>query len=250
MIFVPESIERILERIEEIYKRDVKENKAYNSSILKNGKTYRKTNTTKIQLEDFRKFRESLENETSEFLVCKKGEEDKAKIRLMHQIWKYYEPLNAEDIYQIEHDVYIQKDLRERIEELSEKYKTEKEALNLLNFIDNGYYASWGQGDAQSKIRDFRLVESEEEFERILRKFKTAEDLTDQKDTIVEYTTIRVALVAIDYRTIFRKKGIYEEYERFFNEHIGDSDFDIAFQMFKLWHDVRETSIYYIYAPK
>lgn len=38
MIFLPESIERILERIGEAYKRDIKKRRSYYSSISKNGK--------------------------------------------------------------------------------------------------------------------------------------------------------------------------------------------------------------------
>ena len=122
--------------------------------------------------------------------------------------------------------------------------------INLLGFLNNAYNSSWGQFDAYYKIKDFRLVESEEEFEKILNRFNGAEELTASKWLIVDYTTIRVALVPMDRITIYKKKGIFEDYQRFLKEHLSDMDFDNAFNMFNLWHDVRETAIYYIYVPK
>ncbi len=76
MIFLPESIERILERIGEAYKRDIKKHRSYYSSISKNGKKYTGTDTVKIQLEYFEEFKTSLENGTSQLLVCEEGKED------------------------------------------------------------------------------------------------------------------------------------------------------------------------------
>ena len=208
MIFLPESIERILERIGEAYKRDIKKRRSYYSSISKNGKKYTGTDTVKIQLEYF------------------------------------------EDVCRVENDVYIQRGLRKRIERLGNDAKTQKEALNLLGFLNNAYNSSWGPDDEHYKIKDFRLVESEEEFEKILNKFDDAEELTASKWNIVDCTTIRVALVPMDRRTILIRKGLFEDYQRFYKEHLGDMNFDSAFKMFNLWHDVRETAIYYIYAPK
>lgn len=250
MIFLPESIERILERIGDAYKRDIKKRRSYYSSISKNGKTYTGTDTVRIQLEYFEEFKASLENGTSQLLVCEEGEEDEAKIRLMNALYEWYEPLWTEDFYLIENDVYIQRGLKKRIEKLSNKHETQKEASNLLGFLNNAYDSSWGQEDSHYKIKDFRLVNSEEEFEKILNNFNDAKELTASKNLVVDYTTIRVALVPMDWRTICKKKGIFEDYDRLWNEHAGKGDFDNAFKMFHLWHDVRETAIYYIYAPK
>jgi len=249
MIYLPESVERTLARVEEVYKRDIKKRRSYYSSIIKDGKTYTGTDTVKIMLEDFKKFKASLENGTSELLVCEEGQEEKAKIRLMNAIWEYYEPLWHEDICIIDNDVYIQKGLQRRILSLSAQRQTKEEAENLLEFLNSAHYSSWGQGDTYYKIRDFRLVKSKEEFEEILTKLH-AEELTGCKNLIVDYTTIRVAWIAVDWRTIYKKKGFYEDFQRLRKEHGGDMDFDDVWKMFNIWHDVRETAIYYIYAPK
>lgn len=250
MIFLPESIERILERIGEAYKRDIKKRKSYYSFISKNGKTYTGTDTIKIQLKNFEEFKEKLKNGTSQLLICEEGKEDEAKIRLMHAVWEWYEPLGMENVYRIENDVYIQRGLRKRLERLANKHATQKEALNLLEFLNNAYGSSWGQGDAYYQIRDFRLVDSEEEFENILNESDGAEELTNRKWLIVDYTTIRVAFIPINRMSIYKKKGIFEDYQRFCKEHLGDMNLDDAVKMFNLWHDVREIAIYYIYVPK
>ena len=250
MIFLPESIERTLERIEEAYKKDIKKHKVYFSSILKDGKKYTGTDTVRIQLESFKQFKESLKCETSKFLVCEEGKEDDAKIRLMYAIREWYKPLLNEDIYRIENDVYIQSDLKKRLKKLSTKPRTKKEALNLLEFFNNAFNSSWGPVDSQYKIRDFRLVNSKEKFEKILNEFNNVEELTDDKDLVVDFTTIRVALVTMDWVTIYKRKGIFEEYQRFYKKHLGSMNFNDELKMFNLWHDVRETAIYYIYAPE
>ena len=249
MIYLPESVERVLERIEEAYKRNIKKGRSYYSSIIKDGKTYTGSDILKIKLEDFKKFKASLENGTSKFLVCEEGQEEKAKIRLMNAILGYYVPLCHDDICIIDNDIYIQRGLRNRIQSLSTQKQTQEEARNLLQFLDNAHCSSWGQGDAHYKIRDFRLVKSKEEFEEILSKLH-AEELTGCKNLLVDYTTIRVAWTAVDWRTIYKKKGIFEDFQRLRKEHGGDVDFEDVWEIFNIWHDVREIAIYYIYAPK
>ena len=249
MIFLPESIKRILKRTEEAYRRDIIRRMAYYSSISINGKTYKGTDTVIFQLECFQNFKASLENGTSPLLTCEEGKEDEAKIRLMYAVYKWFEPLGMEDIYRIKNDVYIQSGLKSRIKKLSKNSKTKEESLCLLGFLNNAYASSWGQEDENYEVRDFRLVESEEEFEKILKEYRDAEDLTASKG-IVDFTTIRVALVPVDDISIYKKKEILEEYQRFIRRYLVDRNIDDLLKMFDLWHDVRETAIYYIYAPK
>lgn len=249
MIDLPKSIKRILERTEEAYKRDIMRRRAYYSSISRNGKTYKETDTVKFQLKCFKEFKASLENGTSPLLTCKEGKEDEAKIRLMHAVYKWFEPLGMEDIYRIKNDVYIQMGLRSRIMKLSKNSKSKEEALCLLRFLNYAYASSWGQEDEEYEVRDFRLVESEEEFEKILKEYRDAEDLTASKG-IVNFTIIRVALVPVDDISIYKNKGIWEEYQRFIRRYLVDRNIDDLLKMFDLWYDVRKTAIYYIYAPK
>lgn len=249
MIYLSESIERILERTLEILKKDVERKRTCSSYALSEGKVYYGTDIAQMQLERFQEFKASLEDETNPLLVCDEGKEDEAKIRLMYAIAKFYEPLYQSDIDFITHDVHVQKGLREQIEKLSTQRKTKKEALSLLDFIDNAYSSSWGQMDENYKMRDFRLVETEEEFQKILDNFKEAEELVADKN-IIKFTTIRVAFIPIDCITLYKKKGIYEEYKRLLKTPFKGVCFEDVLEMFDLWHDVRETAIYCVYAPE
>ena len=225
-IFVPDSILRILERIGDVYERDLK-----------------------IQIEEFEKFKAGLKNGNSSLLVCEEGKEVEAKMRLMYAIKEYYEPLCVDDIYRVENDVYIQEGLRERIERLSTESRTRKEALSILSFLKDAYRSSWGQGDSNYKIRDFRLVKTEDEFKRILD-IEDAEELTAKKNLNLEFNSIQVGLVTMDSIDIYKKKKIFEDYQKFLLEHSSDIDFNDALEVFNLWHDVRETAIYYVYVPE
>lgn len=249
MIFIPESIERTLKRIEKAYQEDLEKGRSYYHSISKDGKVYRGTDTVRIQLESFEEFKASLENGTSELLKCEDGKEDEAKIRLMHAIGEFYNPLSAKSIKMIRKDVYIQRGLRARIKKFAAKSQKHEEASSLLEFIRDAHWSSWGQGDAEYDIRDFRLVKSEEEFEEILH-LEGAEELTRSKDLVVEFASIRVALVTLEETDIYKRKGIFEDYNRFLDEHLGSNNFDDAMKAFNLWHDVRETAIYYVYVPE
>lgn len=235
MIFLPASIERTLERISEAYKRDIKKGRPY----------------AKKQLEVFEAFKASLENGTSELLNCNYGREYEAKIRLMHKIEKFYDPLLQSDLNLILNDVFIQNGLIAQLDKLCADNKTQAGASALLNFIYTAHSSSWGPSDSDGfRIRDFRLAKSEKEFEEILNKFKNAEELSNSNNLFLDLATIRVAFIPVSREMIYKSKGIYEERSRFVNEIFATPlNFSDALKMYDLWHDVRETAIYYICAP-
>lgn len=246
MIVVPESIKRILERTVEVYTRDLENHRSYYDSIKVNGKTYTGSDTTRFRLKRLKDFKLSLENGSNKLLVCEKGKEDAAKIHLMYAIQNYLDPLPASDVAYIMNAVYIQDGLLSRIQKLCDAYKTQKEALPLLDFLNDAYNSSWSQDDEYYQVRDFRLVTSEKDFENILITVEDVEDITDKPF----FTTIRMAITTLDYADIYEKKGIADEYRSFLEAHQKDEDFEGAIDMFNLWHDVRRTAIYYIYAPE
>lgn len=241
-IFISESIERILKRIVDVYKKDIENHRVYCHSITKDGKTYTGTDTVRIKLEYFEEFKASLENGTSDLLICEKGKEDEAKLDLLDAISKWYEPLCQNDINAIENDVYVQEELMKLIIKMSSKKL--KEAQNLLNFIND-----YSPEVEHYQIKDFRLVNSEEDFKKILTAYNTSQELTSLSSLKENFNDIRISMISMDAFEIYKKKGIYEDYKKFFTEHISD-DLDSYIKMFNIWHDVRETAIFYIYVPK
>lgn len=244
-IYLPESIERILERIEDIYNLELQ-----NLSFFKNESDHTKVDAVKFQLEQFKEFKTSLENGTNILLLCEEGKEDESKVLLMHSIEKLYNHMSADNICRINNDVYIQTELQQRLKKLNRCKLLKTECKNILNFMHTAYNSSWGQSDAYYKVKDFRLVESEEAFEEIISKFHDAEELTNHTLLISNFTTIRIAFVPMNFSTIYKKKGIWEDYQKFWKEHLSDNNLDTAIKMFNLWHDIRETAIYYIYVPE
>ena len=65
MIYLSESIERMLERIEIVCKRDIKKSKAYFSMVTRDGKNYYGSDTVRFWLEDFKEFKSALLDGTS-----------------------------------------------------------------------------------------------------------------------------------------------------------------------------------------
>lgn len=250
MIILPESIKRILKRIEATYEQDIKAQKSYYPTVIKDGITYTGTDTVRILLESFKEFKASLEDGTSKLLRCTTKNELKAKIKLMRAVFEWYEPLSIKDIERIEGDVYLQFCLRTKVKALINRPATQKEAGNLLGFINNAYSSSWGQDDWYYKVKDFRLVNSKEDLQKILAENSEAKDLTASERNRVVYTTIRVVMVPMDYATIYHQKGLLKEYQDFCKQHISDEKFEEEVKAFHLWNDVRETAIYYIYIPQ
>ncbi len=215
MIYLSESIERMLERIEIVCKRDIKKCKAYFSMVTRDGKNYYGSDTVRFWLEDFKAFKAALLDGSSEYLKCEEGFEEEAKISLMQAIYAWMSPFWSDDISWIQNDVYVQRGLKKRIERLADLPETHDEAENLLNFIEKAYCSGWGQMDEYYKIKEFRMLDTEEEFEEILHSSTVAEELTRRKYLIVDFKVIRVAIIPEDWRSIHKKKGIFEDYNRF-----------------------------------
>ncbi len=253
MIYLPEIFKRTFDRIEEIYRRDIAKGERYCSSITRRGTTYYGTDTVRVYLDMFREFREDLEKGTSPLLQCEDGYEEVAKVKLMHAVWDFYEPLSANDVYWVNNDVYASEELIQRLTDHAERKKTKKEAESILDFIKEGYCSRWGQGDEHYKVRDFRLVTTVADFEEVLKE-ENAEELTGNSMNLMEFNTIRVALVPIERTTIYKKKGIMEDYIRFthdlFQNPKNEEAIDDGLKVWDIWHDVRATGIYYVYVPK
>ena len=228
---LPKGIKRELGRIEEVYKSKI---------------------DRKVPLEEFLEFKKSLENGTNQILFYEEGGEGEAKIRLMHSMKKWFEPLSCYEVQQIENDVYVQRGLKSKLKKICFDSKTKAEAKSLLNFIKNARTEACGIEDENYSVKKFRIVESKKEFETILKKFRASEitELITDKGTRVPFTTIRVATVPMDYLEMYKVKGIEEKFEKFNEDSRVCKSYGCKFKVFNLWHDVRRTVIFYVYVPE
>jgi hypothetical protein len=251
MIFPSEHVIRALNRIDDIMTRDIKNGTHYYSSMTVGKKTYTGTDLVKQYRKRFRKFKASVEDGTCELLKCDLGKEDHAKVQFLYELWRWCEPLSCEDWNRILGDVFVQRKLRSRLEEHVRGGKVAAEAKSLLRFINNAYGSSWGQQDSDYRVRDFRLVETEEEFEELLHSSTVAEELTRSRNLIEPFNYIRVMWIPDDFRTVHKQKGIFEDYNLWAaNINWNEIDFGDAIKAYNLWHGVTNRANYFVYIPK
>ena len=219
--------------------------------MTSNGKTYTGTALVKQYRKSFRKFKASLEDGSSKFLKCDLGKEDHAKVQLLYELWRWGDPFSCEDWNRIFGDVFVQRKLRSRLEEHMRGGKVAVEAKSLLKFINNAYGSSWGQQDSDYRVRDFRLVETEEEFEELLHSSTVAEELTRGPYLIESFNYIRVMWIPDDFRTVHKQKGIFEDYNLWAaNINWNEIDFGDAVKAYNMWHGITNRANYFVYIPK
>lgn len=251
MIFPSENVLRVLSRIDEIMTRDIKNGTHYYSSMTVGKKTYTGTELVKQYRKSFRKFKASVEDGSCKLLQCDLGKEDYAKVQFLYELWRWCEPLSCEDWNRILGDVFVQRKLRSRLEAHLRGGKITAEAKSLLRFINNAYGSSWGQQDSDYRVRDFRLVETEEEFEELLHSSTVAEELTRSANLIEPFYYIRVLWIPDDFRTVHKEKGIFEDYNLWASTiNWNEIDFGDAVKAYNLWHGVTNRANYFVYVPK
>lgn len=251
MIFPSEHVLRALNRIDDIMTRDIKNGTHYYSSMTVGKKTYTGTDLVKQYRKSFRKFKASVEDGTCELLKCDLGKEDYAKVQFLYELWRWCDPLSCADWNRILGDVFVQRKLRSRLEAHARGGKVAKEAESILKFINNAYGSSWGQQDSEYKVRNFYLVETEEEFEELVHSSTVAEDLTRSVYLIEPFYHIRVMWIPDDFRTVHKEKGIFEDYNLWAATiNWNEIDFGDAVKAYNLWHGVTNRANYFVYVPK
>lgn len=243
-IFLPSHIIQKLYLLEETYKQAVKDGRSYYSGIYKQGKEYVGKDTARILLGEVKMFKESLEKGTNKLCWCEKGHEDEAKIEIVNAIYKYYAPLSYYEQNYIENEVHIEDGVLQRIYNFRYRIAFQNEAIPFLNFFANAKTSGAGSGEEKYQIKDFRLIESEEEFEQILKKHSSSEEITEQKDSI------RMIFCPKEKDDLYKEKGCWEAYKKLFEKYRKKDNLERAIKMFDVWNDIKETAVYYIYAPE
>lgn len=229
MIKLSQNIKRILARMEKTMEEDV----ICCSSSANAGEK-------KAKLQDFRKFKESLENQSSPLMQCFDDELKKAMLRITHKIWKYCEEFTGEQLYNVIKYVVMEDGLFEKLERFLQRNPEDPDANALLNFFNNPCASSWEQGDSYCYVREFKYI-TIEDYEALIEK-EDIDDFTDDK----EKTQIRMAFRSISEEERIEEKGLYMDYKNFMYE----QDFSTsALEDYRIWFDVMKKGIYYVYIP-
>lgn len=249
MLLLSQSAKRTLERIEKTIEKDIKNGIVYPSTIPVNSISHVGPDTTIRQLQFFKAFKKSLETGANKLMQCEDIAREDAMLDVIDAIWEFYEPFTSDQKLIIENDAVIDEDLIKRLELFSKKNKENRTAKSLNNFLQNPCTSAWGQDDLWCGIREFKLVETLDEYENILHTSGICDITTDK--SCDEKTEIRLAFYRISAEEIIKKKGLYRDYIRFVEKYLFSRRIDVtsAIQKYKMWYDIRTIGIYYIYIP-
>lgn len=172
------------------------------------------------------------------------GESDNQKMKLMRSISSYLAPLPSPEINRVRNRVIIDRGIQYRLKKMCRTTETCKEATALTGFIDNAYNSSWGNSDEFFPDKIFRLINSKEEWEKLL-KTKVIELLTSSPNVRPTFSTIQVAMELKNSEEIYKEMGLYEDYRDCIERHFPSPG--QAIKMFAFWHGIAPTAIFYIH---
>lgn len=245
MIIIPEHVKNRVDRIIAEYEKLLKQNRAIFHKISVNGVDYSGVDTTKYYIEHLKTFRRELDEQKSPLFT---GTPEEIQAKIKDYIEDFYDALGMDSIYEVNRDVFTQKQLMKALRKAKRDSELVNEVTMLLQVINTAKTSSWGQDDAYFDTKYFKLVHSEEAFEQIVKKAELDYlgcELTP--GTIEPFQHIRVAFEEIPFYKQYRKKGIY----RTFKSKSKNRDFwDGENKVFDFWNDITRTCTYFVYIPQ
>ena len=172
----------------------------------------------------------SLINGTHPLLIYSSEQEaDENKVKLISEIY-------SRTSISCNHECYMDEELIPRLQQLSRRTRTKKEALDLIDIVEaiNNGYGGWNESEFTSEVHYLKLI-------RDKRKFEKLKKMEDCEEVSVANSAIRVARTIKSIRTVAKEKGLLDIYERAFQYSHP--------RTLLRWHNVKETTILYIYAP-
>ena len=244
IIIIPEHVKERVDRIIAEYEKLLKQKVAIFQRVSANGTDYYGTDTTKYYVETLKKFREELDKQESPIF---NGTPEEIQMKIYQYIMEHYDALSMSSIYEINRDVFTQKQLLKELRKAANNPETEKEARMMMQIIKTAKTSSWGQDDEFYDTKYFKLVRSLEEFESHISMAEHKNrgwELTP--GSIEPFKQIRVAFEEVPFQTQYRKKGVYRTYKK----NAKHSDFfDGKHHIFNFWNGISSTCIYYVYMP-
>lgn len=241
MINLSESIKRTLERIGQTIESDAKNGVIYPLYSKKKSEFF---NSTEEYLVAFKKFKWSLESGTNELMHCRAIEGKQNMIKIVDAIWDFYKPFTTTQIANIENDVFFEDDLKARLKRFLQANPTDLDANVLKYFFNYPWDYSWSQVDDCCKVREFKLLKSKQKYNKVLKEegVQVLEPRTEGKNKIW------IAFLRISEDEILKEKGLQNDYKEFVDKYAYSLN-ELERQSYRLWFDIREKGIYYIYIP-
>lgn len=249
MIIVPDCVKQYVDSIVREYEH-LYDNGIVSTciTIIDGNKQYTGLELTKYLLDFAKEFRKALD-------TCEgcwfEGTESDVRKNIYHTATEigFYDILPRKSIAKINHHVSCEEKLLNALTTASKRRRyIRKDAKDLLDFIKNSQFVSWGQDDEHIKIRHFKQIKKESDFEALISKDNPncAKELMFDHDP---YVAIRVAWREITIPQQCREKNIYHEFDALFTAPEQKDDFHTCYEIFKFWYGLAEVGEYFVCIP-
>ena len=244
---VPTHIKAQVNRIVREYEILVHQGYKIALQIFRDNHLYSGVETTEYFLKSVKHFRKLLDTQ-DEYLSSKSEEEFRRKIYL--KICEFYAPLSETAHLRITHSTKCQGQLEEALRAAKKDPTLNHEAKYLSAFISNACIKHWCDEDATICYKEFKLVRSEEAFEKLVQnqgKYPVIEITQSGK---IPFSHFRIALQKLSIEDCYRKQSKWREYRNFWEHSHNIEEFQTDCEIFNLWNNISETGVYYVYFPE
>ena len=247
MYKVPPHIKAHVSRIVREYEVLVHQGHKIALQFYRDNRIYSGTETTEYVLKTAKHFRKLLDTQ-DEYLQSQTEEEFRRKVYL--KIHEFYKHLSEIAILRITRSSVCQGQLEEALRAAKKSPALYPEAKFISWFISNACTQHWCDADENIICKEFRLVRSEEAFEKLINgtgKFPTVE-ITHEGQA--PCSCFRVALQKLSIEDCYRKQSRMREYRTFWENAHNIDAFSTDYEIFNLWNNVFETGVYYVFFPE
>ena len=243
---IPTHIKELADRIIREYELLCQQRHKVALQIFRDNRIYSGVQTTEYCLALVKKFRTQLDSPDTAFLA---KTEKEFRRQIYQKICEFYKPLSSMAIMRITRTTECQYQLESALYRAKKQASTSSDAHQMSWFIANGSTQNWCQLDESIEHKIFKLIRSEEEFEKLISKSNKNPITEITQESIHTYSQFRIALQPISIKDGYRKQSRIREFNNFWENSTSIDHFDIDFTVFNMWNDIKETGIYYVFIP-
>lgn len=247
MYTVPDHIKRHVNKIIGEYELLYRQGHKIALQMVRGNRVYSGIETTEYCLKTVKAFRQQLNHPSGDLFS---GTEEQIRRKIYDRILEFYKPLSPEAILRINSSVETQCQLDRALKNARKNPYTASDARNISWFITNGSTNNWCQTDEKIHRKLFKLVKSQEAFEKLLSRPDSTPTMEITQESEKNLTCIRIAIQVLDIPELYRKQSRVREHNAFWNGPHSVEEFDTEYTIFNMWNDVAETGIYYVYIPE
>lgn len=247
MYNVPQHIKSHVTRIIQEYEILVHQGHKIALQIFKDNHMYSGVETTEYFLKSAKHFRELLDTQ-KEYLISQTEEEFRKKVYF--KICEFYKPLSETAVMRITNSSKRQGQLEEALRSAKKDPILYHEAKFISYFISNACVQHWCDDDKTLTHKEFKLVRSEDAFEKILNNQSNYPAIEITQLGQIPFSNFRIALQKLSIEDCYRKQSKLREYRNFWESSHNIEEFSTDCEIFNMWNNVSETGFYYVYFSK